>query len=1076
MASTTTNTPDANAITQAAEGTTIWSSATLRYWFATSADAAAFTGDDGAAGVYGGTATFNPLEAANAGEALLQNAFLSAYAAYARVADLPALAAATSLADADIAIGGVDNFSLLGQMNFPGENTKGGSATDFQTFMFLNTTSAIAQTAGETGGGSFALFLPLHELGHGLGLGHPHDGGGGSATLGSVTSAPNDATEDPLDNERYTVMSYELGGLNQQTLRNFGHAVTPMAIDIAALQNMYGTRASHTGDTTYTLTDAAAAALDVDGSDGQVTIGRAFYAIWDTGGEDEIVYAGANRALINLNNATLSRTDTATTEEWIDLLKDTRQFDPLPNELKNDIGDPDYHAGGFFSRIFDAGGTVQLGGFSIANENGVATARIENATGGSGNDLLIGNVLANELRGAAGGDVVIGAEGADTLDGGAGDDTLGGGRGDDSLAGGAGADAAIFVDGCSDYEIVKDDATGVVTIRHVDGAATGGTDTLTGIEKAIFSDGEVDLTVPNAEIACPPIDFIFLVDLSGSYADDLPNFQAAAPGIAASVLAVDPDARFAVASFVDLPIFPYGSAGDYVYRPELALTEDVGAFEAALGGLTIRSGGDFPESQWAGLWGAANGLGLGLRDNSRKIILIATDAPAHSAADYGLSEDEIAQFLEDNAIDTIAGFEEVGGVGDTDPEFVGDPLEPLLAAVGAAFAGSFAVPIFAVTSGNEGFYEQTAGFVGGVVAPLNSSGSNIGDAVSVALADLVGDVTGVGGSGNDSLRGTPAADGLFGLDGNDSIDGLEGDDLLDGGSGNDSVFGAGGIDTLRGGSGDDTLLGGDGNDLLEPGLGLALVDPGPGRDTVAGASNELDGITVTSFEIGDAILLRFATAADVTLTPIPGGTALGIDTNGDGLADATLNLGSVVTADQLEITTAGGDTTIRRIDPTVEPPPPPPPQPTSDLDIYRFYNVLTKTHFYTSSAEERDFVLRSFPQFQDEGNRYDASSDPAAGVSVFRFYNTVTQAHFYTASAEERDFVQSTFPQFQFEGIAYHAWATDGGGEFNALYRFYNIETQVHFYTNSAAEKAFVEASFPQFKYENVAYYVDDPL
>ncbi|MFB2532513.1 M10 family metallopeptidase C-terminal domain-containing protein [Paracoccus sp. p3-h83] len=67
---------------------------------------------------------------------------------------------------------------------------------------------------------------------------------------------------------------------------------------------------------------------------------------------------------------------------------------------------------------------------------GLKTLRgIENLTGGSGNDTLAGDGLANVLRGGAG---------ADVLSGRAGDDVLVGGAGRDVLSGGAGADTFVF--------------------------------------------------------------------------------------------------------------------------------------------------------------------------------------------------------------------------------------------------------------------------------------------------------------------------------------------------------------------------------------------------------------------------------------------------------------------------------------------------------------------------------------------------------------------------------------------------------------------------------------------------------
>lgn len=55
---------------------------------------------------------------------------------------------------------------------------------------------------------------------------------------------------------------------------------------------------------------------------------------------------------------------------------------------------------------------------------------IENANGGAGADLLVGNALANVLTGGAGKDILIGGYGADTLTGGTGEDLLIGGATD----------------------------------------------------------------------------------------------------------------------------------------------------------------------------------------------------------------------------------------------------------------------------------------------------------------------------------------------------------------------------------------------------------------------------------------------------------------------------------------------------------------------------------------------------------------------------------------------------------------------------------------------------------------------
>ena len=68
----------------------------------------------------------------------------------------------------------------------------------------------------------------------------------------------------------------------------------------------------------------------------------------------------------------------------------------------------------------------------------------------------------------------------------------------------------------------------------------------------------------------------------------------------------------------------------------------------------------------------------------------------------------------------------------------------------------------------------------------------------------------LGGSGNDSITGSTAANELDGGTGNDTITGGSGDDLIDGGAGNDRIIGGIGNDTLDGESGIDQVDGGAG--------------------------------------------------------------------------------------------------------------------------------------------------------------------------------------------------------------------------------------------------------------------------
>jgi Ca2+-binding RTX toxin-like protein len=75
---------------------------------------------------------------------------------------------------------------------------------------------------------------------------------------------------------------------------------------------------------------------------------------------------------------------------------------------------------------------------------------VEDVTGGSAADTLVGNASDNELVGGAGDDTISGGAGNDGLIGGAGRDTIDGGAGHDDLEGGSGADTLKTRDGLTD--------------------------------------------------------------------------------------------------------------------------------------------------------------------------------------------------------------------------------------------------------------------------------------------------------------------------------------------------------------------------------------------------------------------------------------------------------------------------------------------------------------------------------------------------------------------------------------------------------------------------------------------------
>ncbi|KPP89238.1 MAG: Peptidase M10 serralysin C terminal [Rhodobacteraceae bacterium HLUCCA08] len=244
---------------------------------------------------------------------------------------------------------------------------------------------------GDLEDGGIGMTTIVHELLHGLGLAHPHDDVLGTDVLAGVLASSGSYGIHELNQGIFTTMSYNRGwstgewGAPRDFDGRWGSELGPMALDIAALQRLYGPNLAHaTGDDVYRLPD-------VNDS------GTYWRALWDAGGIDTIVYDGMRDLRIDLNAATL---------------------------------EGDYGGGGPISSAMGI-----AGGFTIAH--GVV---IENAFGGAGSDNITGNGVANTLRGEAGDDALLGGGGDDELHGGTGDDWLDGGEGDDVLRGGPGRD------------------------------------------------------------------------------------------------------------------------------------------------------------------------------------------------------------------------------------------------------------------------------------------------------------------------------------------------------------------------------------------------------------------------------------------------------------------------------------------------------------------------------------------------------------------------------------------------------------------------------------------------------------
>ena len=208
-------------------------------------------------------------------------------------------------------------------------------------------------------------------------------------------------------------------------------------------------------------------------------------------GELDNVGAGIYRVLGGKGN------DVLTGSPGLETLEGGAGNDVLDGGLGGDtlIGGPGNDTADYSSRTTDL--YVDINMFSDdgeAFELDFVDATVENVTGGSGNDFMVGSAFANILRGGGGNDNLTGEGGNDTLYGDAGDDSLLGGLGADKLYGGAGGDvldgeagADTFTAGGGNDFLYNNDGV-AETVNCGPGNAddaevdTGATDTFIGCE------------------------------------------------------------------------------------------------------------------------------------------------------------------------------------------------------------------------------------------------------------------------------------------------------------------------------------------------------------------------------------------------------------------------------------------------------------------------------------------------------------------------------------------------------------------------------------------------------------------
>lgn len=296
---------------------------------------------------------------------------------------------------ADITLG----FTNKG-IDYAHANIPAGVYIDLGVGVWFNSSSEIRNPLTLPVVSNSAFETYVHELGHAIGLDHMGDYNGNPPPGGWKPSCWQDSTV-------YSVMSYfgpsgPMGGQGQVAWADWVSVAgieispqTPMLNDVMAVQAIYGAATTRPEDTVYgfhsNISGALSAIYNFANNNTPVL------CIYDSGGIDTVDLSGfADKSSVDL------------------------------------IG-----GDGHFSSCNGMTSNIQI----------ARNVVIENAITGSGNDVLVGNAVANFLSGGDGFDLLEGGAGNDELLGGKNGDELHGGQGDDLLRGGNGLDTLIGGEG-----------------------------------------------------------------------------------------------------------------------------------------------------------------------------------------------------------------------------------------------------------------------------------------------------------------------------------------------------------------------------------------------------------------------------------------------------------------------------------------------------------------------------------------------------------------------------------------------------------------------------------------------------
>ncbi len=107
------------------------------------------------------------------------------------------------------------------------------------------------------------------------------------------------------------------------------------------------------------------------------------------------------------------------------------------------------------------------------------------------------------------------------------------------------------------------------------------------------------------------------------------------------------------------------------------------------------------------------------------------------------------------------------------------------------------------------------------------------------------------------------------------------------------------------------------------------------------------------------------------------------------------------------------------------------PSDPNQVKVYRFFDAAHGTEFLTASKDEANGLItegsstyRADLKFESNSNFYEHGTQQTGDVAVYRYFDSILGTHFYTADAGERATISATRPDLISEGIGFYAPST----------------------------------------------------